>query len=206
MKCLVKQASLVFLLAILSCKSFAQRQTRYHYNNGDECPKLYLGLNVGLENPNGILGFSMDAPIIPHLSGRAGIGISSWGYKYYAEAVGYLGKCHRKWAAGLGVSHNTGLSNFKTTMPTSIGDQDITLDLLAQTNAFINFYHYWTLGKRKNRFYLQLGYSIPLSTGKYYELKSNVTLTQDGQDAMKILRPGGLSIGVGFYFDAMPKK
>lgn len=191
---------LLFILLFGSQIAFAQQQKSFKKSTNDVgCPKFYIGLNLGLENPNGILGVSFDVPIIEHVSARAGIGLSSWGYKFYGEGVGYIGKCHRSWAAGLGVSRNTGLPELKSTMPTTTGDREVTLEYLPQTNAFFNLYHYFNLGKRKSRFYLQAGYSVPLSD-KSYNIKSGHVLTSDGEKVMKLLRPGGLSLGLGFYF------
>ena len=76
----------------------------------------------------------------------------------------------------------------------------MTFELLPQTNLFLNLYHYFNVGKKGNRFYLQAGYSVPLSS-KSYEIKSGHTLTDDGEAVMKVLRPGGLSLGLGFYFN-----
>lgn len=195
----------LFVSFVIVLSAFAQKSNdnkshgvRLRDDRG-ACPKAYLGLNFGVNNPNGIVGISADVPIIEHLSVGAGIGRSSWGWKYFGEVRGYLSQCHRKWAAGVGISHNTGLTDFKTDIETTRGEKQVTLDLEPQTNGFINLYHFFNIGKKRNRFYLMLGYSAPL-TGKHYKVKSNDILTEDSKKAMDILGPGGISIGFGFYF------
>ena len=163
------------------------------------CPKAYIGLNIGVNNPNGLFGISADIPVIKHFSAAAGIGRSTWGWKYFGEVRGYLGECHRGWAAGVGVSHNTGLRDFQAELGTTQGDKKVTLDLDPQTNAFVNLYHFFNLGKKRNRFSLMLGYSIPLES-KSYKVKSGHVLNEDSKKAVETLAPGGVSIGIGFYF------
>jgi hypothetical protein len=175
-------------------------KTRNSRNTPAECPKVYLGLDLGINNPNGLVGISLDVPLIPHMSARAGVGRSSWGWKYFGEVRGYLGECHRSWAAGAGVSHNTGINGFEAEMPTTLGNAIVKMDLYRQTNAFVNLYKFWTIGQKNNRFNIMLGYSIPLHDVDY-KVTSYHTLSDDGHKTIKAIAPHGLSIGVGFSFE-----
>jgi hypothetical protein len=163
---------------------------------------------MGINNPNGLLGISVDVPVVDHFSLSTGIGRSTWGWKYYGEARGYLKHCHRGFAIGAGVTHNTGLDNFVATMPTTTyGTTDVTLDLRPQTNAFVNLYHFWTIGRRNNRFDLHVGYSFRFDDPQYIVKKPvGAALTDEGNSTIKTIAPGGICIGVGFYFDILAKE
>lgn len=170
-----------------------------------KCPLIYIGVNSGIENPNGIVGVSVDIAPVKGFSAGAGVGLSSWGTKYFAEIRGYMGECHRQWAGGLGITHNTGLRGFNTDLETVAGTQEVTLDLDPVTNVFFNFYRFWNLGKRMNRVYFSFGYSFRLDQD-VYSVKSSYKLSQKSEDVMDRLAPGGLSLGVGFYFDVTGKR
>ncbi len=190
----------LMLLCILSIRTQAQKQ-RLMRNQEASCASAYLGFNLGINNPNGLIGISVDIPVVKFLSVNGGIGLSSWGGKYYGELRGYLGQCHRGWAAGAGVSRNTGLTDFNIQLNTTAGNKTVTLDLLPQSNIFINLYRFWTIGKNRNRFYTMTGYSVPLITEGYFKVKSSDILTDESYRVMKAQQPGGIAFGLGWYFD-----
>jgi hypothetical protein len=191
----MRRISLILLALIM----IGQVSSARGYKSEPACPKVYLGVSTGLENPAGLVGFNMDVPVTGQFSLGAGLGLSTWGYKTYGEARFYFNPCNRGWAIGTGISYNTGLKDFTTKLPTTAGDRDVLLDLNPTTNAFVSGYRFWDLGRRGNRFYLQVGYSIRL-TEDYYKNKSAYTLTNDGTSVLQILAPGGLMCAVGFSF------
>ncbi len=189
---------LTCLIAMSSATSYAQRSSRAARNEMT-CPKLYMGVGLGMESPQGLVGFNIDVPITSSFSLGTGFGLSSWGSKAYAEARYYFGKCNRGWAIGTGATYNTGLKSFTTVLPTTSGDVNVPLTLNPKTNVFVAAYKFWNLGRSGHRFYLQLGYSFRLDENNY-TVNGPYTLTSDGDQVMKILAPGGLMIGVGFSF------
>lgn len=192
---------ILILLPLLLCACItadAQKRSSREARNMGSCPRFYIGLSTGLENQSGLIGFNMDVPIKSFSLG-AGFGLASWGYKSYLEARYYFNPCNRGWALGTGVTYNTGLTNFTTLLPTTTGDQDVTLNLHPKTNVFLAGYRFWNLGKRGNRFYLELGYSLRLDENNY-TVVSNHKLTSDGDAVMTLLAPGGLIFGLGFSF------
>jgi hypothetical protein len=205
---------LIVLFCFCSVISYGQRDrdlrskgsrnttSRGRSSYDESCPRLYLGLNMGINNPNGLVGISLDIPVVDHFSLSTGIGRSSWGWKYFGEARGYLKHCHRGLAVGAGVTRNTGLINYTAELPTTQGDQMVTMDLEPQLNAFLNLYLFTNMGKRNNRFGFYLGYSHRLEEPTIV-IKSGDVLTADGEAIMNLLAPGGVSIGVGFYFDVL---
>ena len=100
---------------------------------------------------------------------------------------------------GTGVTYNTGLANFSTSLPTTTGDQTVRLDLEPKVNVFVAGYRFWNLGRNGHRIWLQVGYSLRLDEDNYTILSGH-TLTSGGDQAMTILAPGGLMVGVGFSF------
>lgn len=197
----------LFCLLIIPGIALAQISHRplksYKKHRDAGCPKFYLGFGLGVNNPNGLIGLNVNIPVLKNISISTGAGISSWGWKYFGEIKGFVGECHNGWAAGLGMSHNTGISDYFTNLETTNGSAKVKVEmtLFAQTNAFINVYHFWGFGRDKmNRFYVMAGYSAPLTPGPYYEMKSQQELSDNSKKAMKTVRPGGLSIGIGFYF------
>jgi len=61
-------------------------------------------------------------------------------------------------------------------------------------------YHYWSLGKRYNRFYGQLGWSVPLSSSNTYDETSGEPLTAAADKTIRRRAPGGLVAAIGFSF------
>jgi hypothetical protein len=171
------------------------------------CPIVYLGINGGINNHNGLIGISIEKTVGAQFSVGTGIGSSSWGYKAFAEGRFYFNNnCHRKLALGIGFTRNLATNNFETNMGTNYGKQDIVLDLKPATNAFVSLYHFWTIGRRQNKFYTQIGYSIKIEPGTY-SIDSKTTnsfpaiaLTAESHNVLHAIMPGGVLLGVGWYF------
>jgi hypothetical protein len=163
------------------------------------CRKAYIGFSMGFNNPGGILGFDIDIPIVKSVSIGGGFGSSTWGNKIYLDARYYLHPCQRGLAFGAGITHNTGSSTYKTNTDTYGGREKVTLKLDPQTNMFIGAYYFWTLGKKYNRFYAQLGYSVPFTSCSYTELAGD-PLTEKGDRRIRNISPGGMMAGFGFSF------
>lgn len=190
---------IVLSLSLLLLAATADAQNRGSRGRKSEtCPKLYIGISTGIENPSGLMGFNMDVPV-KNLSLGAGTGFSSWGYKSYFEARYYFKPCNRGWAVGTGVTYNTRSQNYTINLPTTLGDQDVSMILNHKTNVYIAGYRFWNLGKGGGRFYLGLGYSFRLDENNY-SITSGHVLTNDGKTVMRILAPGGLMIAAGLSF------
>lgn len=203
---------LLSALLLFTCfASFAQEDNREAANydgaqrtrNNREkgCSKLYLDLGTGINANTSMLGGGVDYHLTQDISLNGGIGLlSSWGTKFYFGGKGYLKPCHKGWAFGAGVTYSTGLSNFTTKVETVQGQEYVELELLPQANVYASAYKYWGLGRgRKSRFYLQFGYSQPVTTKKFNQL-SGPMITADYARVVRFISPGGLMIGLGFSF------
>lgn len=196
----IKMKKLLFTLSMAAvCATSVSAQEKQENEKGG-CPKFYLGVSTGLENPAGLLGVNIDVPI-HNASIGGGLGLSSWGMKAYVEGRYYVDPCNRGLAFGIGASHSTGLSDFTLkNAETNIGKQDINMDLNPVTNIYFSTYYFFNLGKAgRSRFYLQGGYSARL-TDDIYTMKSPFYFNTNGERAMKMAAPGGLIIALGFSF------
>lgn len=202
----MKKLTLVFVLIALSITSFAQRGgykgQKGSGRNSFECPKLYIGVTAGIENPGGLVGLNIDVPVTQRFSLSGSAGLSSWGYKAGGEGRFYFGDCNRSWALGAGVTYNTGLSNVSMTLPTTYGDATVLIDLKPKTNVFFAVHKFFNLGRNGHRFNITAGYSMRLDNDNYRVL-NNYELTTAGDDAMRIAAPGGVMIGFGFTFGVL---
>lgn len=194
---MVRKMLLSTALVATTTLSFAQQTTVP--DRSSSCPKFYLGTSTGLENPSGLLGINIDVPLSSSVSIAGGAGLSNWGMKVNGEVRYYFSPCNRGWAIAGGVTHNTGLQNFTTKLPTATGDHDVTVNLNALTNAYLSGYKFFNVGQRGHRFHLQFGYSVRLSED-IYSVESGDVLTSEGTQVMKTLAPGGLMAAIGFTF------
>lgn len=191
---MLKKVKLLFFLSLIVTSSvFAGPGYR-----SQSCPKVYIGPSIGFNNTVGLVGVNFDVPVTGRFSLGTGAGLSSWGLKSFFEGRLYFKDCNRGWAIGTGVTYNTGLQDFVTPLPTTFGDQDVMMDLEPLPSVFLSAYHFFNLGRR-NRFYLQLGYSQRL-VDKPYTITSGHILDADGEAVMDIVTPGGVMFALGFSF------
>jgi len=156
---------------------------------------FYLGIQSGLESFTGLIGLTADYRIHSNFYIHAGAGIGSWGGKVSAgirnekseqKGIGY----------GVYVSRASGLKNFVTQLETTAGTKDVKLDLLAGYTINPTISYKWLL-RKGNRFFLEGGYAVPLQNNPW-KVKDGSTLTDTSKLALKMLSPGGLSLGLGF--------
>ena len=171
-------------------------------------PICYLGISSGINNPPGVFGIDFNICIAKYVTLDGGAGTSTWGNKLYVGSKYYLKPTQRGWAFGGGLTFNSGQVNRKFNIETINGRQQVTLDLKPQTNAFIAAYHYWTLGHKYNRFYVDFGKSVTLSSHHFKEVYGP-PLTSRSNDRIDALSPGGflggLMAGFGFSFSLYRK-
>jgi hypothetical protein len=162
---------------------------------------LYIAVSSGINNNVGIVGVAVDVPVSKHLCIDAGIGLSTWGYKFYGGGKYFLRPHQVGWAFGAGVTFNTGINTFNDNLETVYGTTEpVTLQLNPQVNLVVAAYRYWLLGRGSNRFYLELGYSIPLTGGDRFTQTAGDEIDNNSVTTVNLLSPGGLIAAVGFSF------
>jgi hypothetical protein len=186
------------LFANANAQQTDKKESKKEYRS--KPPVCYIGFSMGINNPSGALGFDVNIPLTKNVTLDGGAGTSTWGNKLYVGGKYYLRAPQRGFAFGGGLTFNSGADNFKSRLETAYGNrQMVTLNLKSQTNIFLGAYHYWTLGRNQNRFYLELGRSIPL-TGVHFEQINGNPITENSRKAVNILAPGGFMGGFGFSF------
>ncbi len=179
-----------------------QRKDEKHNAKGNAaCPRAYIGFSTGINNPVGVLGPQIDIAILPSVSVGAGVGASTWGTKTFLEGRYYFAPCNRGWAVAAGFTYNTGLKETEfQDVETVAGKTTVRIEGKSQSNFMFSGYHFFNLGRQhRNRFHLQLGYSVPL-TEKEFTQTYGPALTKDSKDVFFTLAPGGLILGAGFSF------
>ena len=199
--------SLLIVFVGLSAKAqqdnFPKKETHGKTRHGKSThrPIFYINISTGINNNTGFIGASAEVPVAGHFSVEGGAGISTWGSKLTASCKYYLNDNFKGWAFGAGFTYNTGLSNFQDNLETIYGTTEtVTLDLHSRANIFAAAYKYWRLGKRANRIYMELGYSIPVSGGDKFVQTSGDPISSNSTKAINLIAPGGLIVGFGFSF------
>ena len=204
---------LIILLAMCCYTGYAQEKRppsdeRIMYRHNEEKamglgtpPFSYIGFSSGLNNPAGAIGFDFDIPVHRYLVLGVGGGFSSWGNKLHLDAKYFFRQHQRGWALGGGFTFNSGDNKFITRpLQTNAGIKEkVSLDLKVQRNVFFAVYHYWNLGRRYNRFFAGLGWSVPLVERKFIQLSGD-NLTNKSAKRIDLFAPGGPMLSLGFSF------
>lgn len=191
----------LFVTMVVFGVAIAQDNTNPFIGKTDTPPaKAYLGLSTGINNMAGFLAIQLDAVVNENISIGGAYGLSTWGSKW-AINLKYYPKGFYGFTIKGGYSRNSGLENFETEMELQNGSTEyVVMDLNPVGNVFFTLGYTWKLGKR-NKFYLEGGYALPLETEDYYTLHDDqVILSSTSEQVLKILRPGGVIFSLGFNF------
>jgi hypothetical protein len=166
-----------------------------------KCPSFFIALSTGWNNNTGLLGVNVEVPVSRHFSVDGGVGLSTWGEKFYGGAKYFLKPCHFGWAFGSGITYSTGLKNFQENMETIDGaTEPVELDLNPQVNLMFAAYRYWALGRNKSRLYIELGYTVPLNGSDRYTQTAGTPINDVSAETLKLLSPSGIIVAIGFSF------
>ena len=210
-KYLMKKTILTLFIGLLSFYTYGQSndgtETKEHHHKEkknepkSKCPAFFIAVSTGLNNNTGIIGATIDVPVSPHFSVEGGAGIGSWGEKLYVGGKYFLKPCHLGWAFGTGITYSTGLKDFNENMETIDGDTEpVELQLNPQANLLLAAYRYWNLGKGRSRFYIELGYSIPLMGTDRFDQIAGTPIDDNSVHTLNLISPGGLIAAIGFSF------
>lgn len=196
----MKKINLTFLVLLFLTAAYSQTEVNPFFKQEIVTPKAFLGPSTGLDNMVGLLGAQLDYVVIDKLTIGGGIGISSWGYKY-AVNIKYYPEGLYKYYFKAGYSQNSGFEEFETELELESGvTEPVMMDLKPVGNLFFTAGWAWKMGKR-NRFFLEGGYALPLNTDDYYVLyDETIKLSQTSEQVLQIMRPGGFVICLGLNF------
>ncbi len=190
---------LTLCLAVILIPSLKAQTKVNPFIQPENHAKAYLGLSTGINNMVGLLGAQVEIVANKHLVAGAGIGLSTWGTKWELNLQYYTQGWYKFYMKG-GYSRNSGLEDFETELELQNGSTEyVLLDLNPVGNVFFTAGYAWKVGKR-NKFYIEGGYAIPLDTEDYYTLHYPVELSNTSEQVLQIMRPGGLVIALGINF------
>ncbi len=167
-------------------------------------PACYIGLSTGIDNPSGYFGLDFNIRLGKYITLDVGAGPGTWGNKLYLGGKYYLKENQQGWALSGGFTFSSGQETLNLRLPTINNTTErVALTLKPENNAFIAAYHYWKLGRKHNRFFVDFGKSIALHPEHFHQ-KNGDPLTDEARQRVRNLCPGeflgGLMAGTGFSF------
>ncbi len=161
-------------------------------------PLIYMSTSTGINNNTGLIGFDFDIPVSKNISIDAGPGAGTWNYKIYAGVKYYLKSCQVGYAFGTGLTYCTGLYHDKHDLTTIYGNvEPIEYNKNPQTNMVFSVYKYWHLGKRQSRWYVQTGWTVPLTYGPKITQVTGITMSSRTMTSLSSYAPGGPIAAIG---------
>lgn len=213
----MRKAFLCLSIIIVALRSYAQSpapDTRERTNGTNDTKKekpaghsaAYFILTAGINNNPGLFGLGVEVPVAKQVSLEAGLGLSSWGNKFYFCGKYYLRPDLKGWAFGPGISYCTGFKQLDVNLETNHSTSEVvTMHADPQTNLFVAAYRSWSLGRNYNRIYLELGWSFALAEPSFYQM-SGYPITENSRKVMRTISPGGLIVAAGFSFGGRKSK
>jgi hypothetical protein len=187
-----------------------KRETPMSKNTRNEnCRKYYINLSGGINNPTSFPGLDFEYCINDKFSAFAGLGgipLGSWGAKFSIGGRYYTKPCHMGWAFGGGITRNFGspAGAFVLDVPNSNNSSENSIELYLNPILSANAcgYRFWNIGKKGNRFYIQLGANINFTDkSKWYSIKSSTSpISNTEKKFIELLAPGPIVTGMGFSF------
>jgi len=163
---------------------------------------MFLEFEWGWNGYTG-LGARFDYMILDDFSLNGGLGVGFWGYRISGALRYYLDYPYGT-AFSLGAAYNSGgelKSDYDTTDSSgNVTTEKVTFDLkpVLCINATV-LYSFMVNGKDK--IYIEAGYSYAIQDKKYsYKTDNNAKLTEESEDIMDIMAPGGIILTVGYAF------
>ncbi len=192
------QFSLLLICAILLSMG-ASAAPRDSVSQANMRPVLYIGFSGGINNPSGIPGLDFNIRLRDDVTLDVGLGASTWGNKLYG-GVKYHFQEHRVgWALGGGIIFNSGMDNKKARLETTMGRREVTLSLKPMVAINLSAYRYWKIGRKQNRFFVNVGYNQRLTDINIHQVYG-APITANSMSKIKRFAPGGVTLGLGFSF------
>jgi len=196
----MKIRKLVFISVLLLSSWLIQFNASAQYIDQRELPKsTYIGFSLGMYDYG--IGLGGEAPFGYNFSLFGNIGLGGWGYKVGGGVMYYPRNAPFGSGFGLGYAYAGGFEGLETTLtvePYNL-EQDVVLDLYGVSTINLMYTYSWPLG-RSMKFAVVTGYAIKLSDDNYAVKTAGVELTQESKMVMKLMQPGGLTLGIRMMF------
>jgi hypothetical protein len=186
---------LILIITIALTVNISAQTSSYQAN--EYKPGFYLGIGTGLESFSGLIGITGDFRVRDNFFFRAGAGLGSWGSKF-SVGIRNETKTGRSVGYGIYLSRTSGLKDFTTQMETTDGTKDVKLDCLPGFTLNPTISYKWLIHDL-HRFFIEAGYAVPLQKDPW-KVKDGSVLTEESKMILRILQPGGFSLGLGIQF------
>jgi hypothetical protein len=196
----MKTARFLVALCIIGACSINAAQSQALIDRDASRAYAYLGLGMGFDTPAGMIGFVAEVPVGNKFSLSPAAGIGSWGYKLSGGVNYYFNETALGSALGLHYTWSGGEDELKVSLPVegNPNGEMVTMRMNPASSVNLSNSYSWRLG-RKGKFSLFTGYAISLNE-KPYDVISNHTLDEVSTATMKLIKPGGLILGLQFMF------
>lgn len=190
----------LFLGAIFN---FAVAQKVTDYSKITKPNNFYIGFGSGVNYNCGLIGIKLTGRINDKILIDASAGIGTWGNKLGLGII-LNAKNENAWCPIIGVSRATGLEStpLNIEVVNSSGyktSSTFDVKISPATMANIGLQRQW-IRPTGNRITLELGYSVLVSGGEATLLNPSYSFTDVSKKVFDVLRPGGLTVGFGYYF------
>jgi hypothetical protein len=196
-----------FLLVLFSVALFniivAQNIT--DYSKLTKQHNIYFGFGSGLNYNCGLIGLKLTGRVTETVLIDASAGIGSWGNKLGLGII-FNAKNENAWCPTISYSRATGIDKVplevEVTSPSGVKSKN-TYDINYKPANMVNIgvQHQW-IRPQGNRITLELGYSILVSGGEYSlnDQGLGLTIADSMKPVFDLLKPGGFTVGFGYYF------
>lgn len=202
-----KQLVFTFLLTFSLISLLAQNYQPINKGTNNNSGSFW-GISTGINNQTGIIGFSYQNYFTDNLGFCIGAGLGTWGYKLSLGTR--ISKANSKSGFLIGFSRATGVDNVKLTTPveTPSGttlNEEVIINCKPVHTFNIAYTNFTAVGSKGNRLQFDIGFSLLLNDQA--ELNYSIasipqghTLTSQSKAAIKAIQPGGLLLGMTYYF------
>jgi hypothetical protein len=201
----MKKNQILVTICLVMLTSAVNSQNIKDYGQTDNNPKFYIGLGTGLNYNCGLLGIKVAAKPMTDILLDFSAGIGTWGNKLGLGII-LNAKDENAWSPVLGFSLATGAEKVPLEIEVINPSGVVTT---VNENLKFNPATMFNIGVQRqwvrptgNRITFELGYSILVSGGEveWVNNPNNYIFNDVTKKVFDFLRPGGLTIGIGYYF------
>jgi hypothetical protein len=195
---------LLILIAVIS--NFTIAQTVTDYSKLSKQNNIYFGFGTGLNYNCGLIGLKIAGRVSEKVLIDASVGLGTWGRKF---GVGVIlnAKNENAWCPIISYSRAMGVEQVPLEIEVFHPSSGLNLkgtyevDYKPANMLNIGVQRQW-LRPQGNRITLELGYSILVSGGEYAlsDQSNGLKIANTMKPIFDFLKPGGLTVGFGYYF------
>lgn len=198
----MKKRNILVALLFCSITYLVSAQNITDYSKLANAPSFYIGVGSGLNYNCGLVGLKLTGRISNKILIDASVGSGTWGNKLGLGLI-LNAKNETAWCPVISFSRATGLENAPIQIETINNgvktDAIRNVTLSAATMVNLGVQRQW-IRPKGNRITLELGYSVLVGGGEAKLTEPDYQLTDVSKQVFEILKPGGLTVGFGYYF------